>query len=115
MSSLAIVAKLRQEQKRIEEMISELEKQKKEIDEKYSSIIKEENKIYDEIRRCRDMYQYDKLQMRLNVITNQRKTIEQKKQEIEKKIMGYGEELEKVKRRIEYLTPRRGVVSEGGR
>jgi len=111
---MTMIAKLRQEQKKIEEMISELEKQKREIDEKYSSIMKEEDKIYDEIRRCRDMYQYDKLQMRLNVISNQRKTIEQKKQEIEKKLMGYREELEKVKRRIEYLTPKKWTVSEDG-
>jgi len=61
------------------------------------------------------MYQYSKLQMRLNVLSNQRRSIEQKKQEIEMKIRGYGEELEKVKRRIEYLTPRGRLVSEGGR
>jgi len=109
MSSTSIVAKLKQEQKRIEELISELKEQKKKIDEKYSSIKEEENKIYDEMHQCRDMYQYSKLQMRLNVISNQRRTIEQRKQEIEKKLRGYGEELEKIKRRIEYLTPKKRI------
>jgi len=101
-----IIAELRQEQKRIEKAIDELKEQKKKIDEKYSSIVEEENKIYDEMRRCRDTYKYDKLQMRLNVVSNQRRAIEQKKQEIEKKIRGHEEELKRVKRRIEYLKPK---------
>jgi len=42
----------------------------------------------------------------LNVISNQRRTVEQEKNEIEKKIRGYEEELERIRRRIEYLTPK---------
>jgi len=93
-----VIAELRQQQKRIEKSLDELREQKKKIDEKYSSIMEEENKIYDEIRRCRDMYKYDRLQMRLNVVSNQRKAVEQKRQEVEKKIRGYEAELEKIKR-----------------
>jgi len=107
MSSIAVIAELRQQQKKIEKAIEELKEEKKKIDEKYSSIVEEENKIYDEMRQCRDMYKYDRLQMRLHVISNQRKAVEQKKQEIEKKIRGHEEELEKIKRRIEYLKPKR--------
>ena len=107
MSSMYIIAELKQQQEKITKALNELKEQKKKIDEKYSSIVEEENKIYNEIRQCRDMYKYDKLQMRLNVVSNQRRTIEQKKQEIEKKIRGYEEELEKIKQRIEYLKPKR--------
>lgn len=106
MSSSYIISELRQQKEKIEKKIEELREQKKRIDERYASIKEEENKIYDEIRQCRDMYKYDRLQMRLNVIANQRRAIEQQKQEIEKKLLGHEEELERIKRRIEYMKPR---------
>ena len=43
--------------------------------------------------------------MRLNVVATQRKAAEQKLSEIEKKIRGYENELEKIKEKINYLKP----------
>jgi len=106
MASTNLIIELKRQQRKIEEALNDLLEQKRRIDERYASLMNEENKIYDEIRKCRDMYQYDRLQMRLNVISNQRRTVEQERNEIEKKIRGYEEELERIKRRIEYLTPK---------
>jgi len=105
MSSTYIISELRQQQEKIMKAIEDLEEQKKKIDERYASVKNEENKIYDEMRQCRDMYKFERLQMRLNVVSNQRRAIEEKKQEIEKRLKGHKEELEKIKRRIEYMKP----------
>ncbi|MEM2888304.1 MAG: hypothetical protein QXI71_05195 [Candidatus Bathyarchaeia archaeon] len=110
MSTSLTVAKLRDEQKNIENLLIELEVQKKTIDTKYTSVLEEENKIYEEIRKCRDMQQYDRLQIQTNTISRRRKEIEAKKQEVERKIRGLQYQLEKIKAKIEYMKPKGELV-----
>jgi len=64
MSTSLTVTKLREEQKNIEQMLKELESQKVTIDEKYVSLTEEENKVYSDLRECRDSQKFERLQMK---------------------------------------------------
>jgi chromosome segregation ATPase len=110
MSTTSTIAELKEEQKRIVELLVELETQRKIVDGKYTSVMDEENKVYDELLKCRDVQQYNILQVHLNTISGRRKEVEAKKQEIERKIRGHQDELEKVKAKIEYMRPRGELV-----
>ncbi|MEM2146699.1 MAG: hypothetical protein QW279_15155 [Candidatus Jordarchaeaceae archaeon] len=110
MSTSLPVMKLREEQKNIESMLEDLNSQKVTIDEKYSLLINEENKLYDELRKCRDNQQFERLQMRIHMISNRRKEVEAAKQEVERKIRGFQDQLEKIKLKIEYMKPKGELV-----
>jgi len=114
MSTSLTVAKLREEQKNIEDLLVELEAQKTAIDGKYASAKEEENKVYEELRKCRDTQQYYKLQVQINSVSRRRKEVEAKKQEIDRKILGYQDQLEKVKAKIEYMKPKGELVEHKG-
>ena len=111
MSTTSALGKLRQEQEEIERLLMELEAEKKEIDEKYEAVVEKDNKVHAELRESRDAYQYSRLEMRVSMLSKQRKIVEEKKQEIDRKIRGHREELEKVKARIEYMRPKGKLVS----
>jgi predicted nucleic acid-binding Zn-ribbon protein len=111
MSTTSTIAKLREEQKKIEKLLEELEQQKKTVDKQYASAMEDENKVYEELRKCRDTVQYNKLQIRVNAVTRRRKQVEAKKQEVDRRLRGYRDELEKVKARIEYMKPKGDLVS----
>ncbi len=68
MSTTLTIAILRKEQKKIEDLLVELEAKKKTVDAKYASVMEEENKVYDELRKCRDVQLYNKLQIQLNAV-----------------------------------------------
>ncbi|MFQ6095411.1 MAG: hypothetical protein ACE5NN_04645 [Candidatus Bathyarchaeia archaeon] len=106
MSTSIVVGKLKEECKRIEEELRCLRDQKKKVDERLSSILQEENRFLEELRKCRDSYQYGRIDLRLNMISRSKKEMESEKEEIERKIRGYEEELIRIQRRIEYLTPK---------
>jgi len=106
MSTSLALEKLKEERKRIEEELQRLKDQKKQTDERLSSILEEEKRLLEELRKCRDPYQYNRLDIRLNMISRSRKEVESEKEEIERKIRGYEEELNRIQKRIEYLTPR---------
>jgi chromosome segregation ATPase len=110
MSTSSMIAELRKEEKRIVELLVDLEAQSKIVDGKYTSVMGEENKVYGELLKCRDAQQYNKLQVQLNAISRRRKEVEAEKQEIERKIRGHQEELEKVKAKIEYMKPKGQLV-----
>jgi len=111
MSTMSSIDKMRQDQRRIEEILLGLEAQKKEIDEKYNAVLEEENMALDELRRCRDQVQYTRLDMKLNMVSRRRREMDPQKQAIERKIRGHREELERIKARIGYMTPKGGLVS----
>lgn len=90
--------------------MKKLEMQKKEVNEKYASLLEEENKIHQELRKCRDPYQYSQLEMRLFPIARRRSEVEAEKQALERRIRGYQEELEKIKSRIEYMKPKGNLI-----
>ena len=106
MATSIALGKLREECKRIEEKLKELRDQKKKVDEKLSSILQKEKRFLEELRKCRDPYQYNRIDLRLNMISRSRKETESEKEGIERKIRGYEEELTRIQRRIEYLTPK---------
>ncbi|MCW4027387.1 MAG: hypothetical protein NWE76_07900 [Candidatus Bathyarchaeota archaeon] len=110
MSTTPTVEKLRKEQKKIEDALEELEDHKKKVDEKYASVLAEENKLHEDFRKCRDTYEYSQLEIRLNRVSRRRREIETEKQATDRKIIGYNEELKKVKARIEYMKPKRGKL-----
>jgi chromosome segregation ATPase len=110
MSTSSMIAELREEEKRIVELLAALEAQRKIVDGEYTSVMDEENKVYSELLKCRDAQQYNKLQVQLNTISRRRKEVEAKKQEIERKIRGHQDELEKVKAKIVYLKPKGELV-----
>jgi len=58
------------------------------------------------MRKSRDPYQYSRIDLRLNTVSRSRKETESEKEEIDRKIRGYEEELSQIKRRIGYLTPK---------
>ncbi len=106
MAYTVVLERLKEERRKLEEAIRQLEDQKKEIDRNYEAILQEEKKIYDQLRTCRDAYQYSRLEMRLSMIANTRREWEAKKEETDRKLRGYREELAKILRRIEYLKPK---------
>ncbi len=106
MSSLHPLERLKEEYTKIEEELQRLRDQKKIVDEKYSSIMGEQKKLVEDMRKCRDPYEYNKIDARLNLISRSRREVESEKQEIERKIRGYEEELNRIGKRIEYLKPR---------
>ncbi len=106
MSSPLPLERLKEERKRIEEELLGLRGQKKKIDEKFSSVLEEEKKLIEEMHKCRDIYEYNKMDVRLNRISRSRREVQSEKEETERKIRGYEEELDRVRRRIEYLKPR---------
>ncbi len=114
MSTTMTVAILREEQKKIEALLADLEAQKKAVDAKFATVMDEENKLYDELRKCRDVQLYNKLQIQLNASSRRRKEVEAKKQETDRKIRGYQDELEKVKAKIEYMKPKGELVEHKG-
>jgi len=105
---------LREEQKKIEALLVELEAQKKVVDAKYVAVVEEDNKVYDELRKCRDVQLYNKLQIQVNASTRRRKEVEVKKQETDRKIRGYQDELKKVKAKIEYMKPKGELIEHKG-
>lgn len=111
MSTTLIITNLREEQKKIEKILEELDQQKKTVDKRYALAIEEENKVYEELRKCRDMVQYDKLQIRINAITRRRKQVEAGKQEVDRRLRGYQDELKHVRARINYMKPNGKFVS----
>jgi len=74
--------------------------------------MEEENKVYDELRKCRDVQKYNKLLVQMNTVSRRRKEVEAKKQEIERKIPGHLDELEKVKVKIEYMKSKGELVEQ---
>lgn len=107
MSQSVTIEKLRREREKITKELNILEVQKKEIDDKLQSVLKEEETLLDRMRRCRDPYEYNKIDVRLNTISRSRRQIEAKKEEIERRIRGYKEELTRIEKRIGYLTPKK--------
>lgn len=81
-----LIIEFRRQRRKIEESLNGLMEQKKRIDERYASLVNEENKVYDEIHKCWDIFQNDRLQMRLNFISNQRRTIEQEKMRSQRRL-----------------------------
>ena len=112
MSTTLALMKLKEDQRKIKESLKDLETQKKEIDDKYFTVLNEENKLHKELRECRDTYQYSQLEIRINSITKRRREVESQKQELERKVRGYQEELEKINARIEYMKPKGELVSK---
>jgi uncharacterized protein (DUF3084 family) len=110
MSTSSMIAELREEERRIVELLAALDAQRKTVDGEYTSVMDEENKVYSELLKCRDAQQYNKLQVQLNTISRRRKEVEARKQEIERKVRGHQDELEKVKTKIEYLKPKGELV-----
>jgi len=106
----AAIEKLKQDQKKIEDSLKELEDQWKEVEKRYSSALDEENKIHQELRQCRDSYEYSQLELRLYPVSRRRKDLENEKQAIERRIRGHQEELVKIKARIEYMQPKGELV-----
>ena len=110
MSRLSPIEELKEERKKVEEALHKLEEEKKNIDEEYASILEEEKKVYEQMRRCRDAYQYSRLEIRLNMIMRNRKEVEARKEEVERRIRGYKEDLARIEKRIQYLTPKKTKV-----
>lgn len=106
MSTSVPLQKLREECRRIEEELRQLRNQKEKADQRFSSLLKEEKQLIEDMRRSRDRYQYSRIDLRLSTVARSRKEAQSEKEEIERKIRGYEEELSKIKRRIEYLTPK---------
>jgi chromosome segregation ATPase len=107
MSTSVPLQKLRQEYRRIEGELKQLRDQKEKVDERFSSLLKEEKQLVEDMRKSRDPYQYSRIDLRLSTVARSRKGAESEKLEIDRKIRGYEEELSQIKRRIEYLTPKR--------
>jgi len=97
---------MREEYRRIEEELKQLRNQKEKADQRFSSLLKEEEQLVEDMRKSRDRYQYSRIDLRLSTVARSRKEAQSEKEEIERKIRGYEEELSQIKRRIEYLTPK---------
>ena len=106
MSTSVPLQKLREEYRRIEEELKQLRDKREKVDQRFSSLLKEEKQLVEDMRRSRDRYQYSRIDLRLNTVSRSRKETESEKEEVERKIRGYEEELSQIKRRIEYLTPK---------
>ena len=106
MSTSVPLQKLREEYRRIEEELKQLRDKREKVDQRFSSLLKEEKQLVEDMRRSRDRYQYSRIDLRLNTVSRSRKEAESEKEEVERKIRGYEEELSQIKRRIEYLTPK---------
>ncbi|MFB0504238.1 MAG: hypothetical protein ACETWE_10425 [Candidatus Bathyarchaeia archaeon] len=106
MSTSVPLQKLREEYRRIEEELKQLRDKREKVDQRFSSLLREEKQLVEDMRRSRDRYQYSRIDLRLNTVSRSRKEAESEKEEIERKIRGYEEELSQIKRRIEYLTPK---------
>ncbi|MDH5440774.1 MAG: hypothetical protein OEZ48_10125 [Candidatus Bathyarchaeota archaeon] len=106
MSTSVPLQKLREEYRRIEEELKQLRNKREKVDQRFSSLLKEEKQLVEDMRRSRDRYQYSRIDLRLNTVSRSRKETESEKEEVERKIRGYEEELSQIKRRIEYLTPK---------
>lgn len=97
---------LKKESREIEEALRELERQKEEVDAQYSKIADQEKELSSQLYKCRDQYEYSKIEMRLNHVSRMRRDVESRKEELELKLRGYRSELENIKKKIKYLTPR---------
>jgi len=97
---------MREEYRRIEEELKQLRNQKEKAYQRFSSLLKEEEQLVEDMRKSRDRYQYSRIDLRLSTVARSRKEAQSEKEEIERKIRGYEEELSQIKRRIEYLTPK---------
>ena len=106
MSSSLPLERLNEQYRKVEEELQRLRDQKKSVDEKFSSILEEEKNLVEEMRKCRDPYQYSKMDARLNIISRSRREVESEKEKVERKIRGYEEELVRIGKRIGYLKPR---------
>jgi len=106
MSTSVPLQKLREEYRRIEEELKQLRDKREKVDQRFSSLLREEKQLVEDMRRSRDRYQYSRIDLRLNTVSRSRKEAESEKEEVERKIRGYEEELSQIKRRIEYLTPK---------
>ena len=105
-SSLLPLERLKEEYRKTREELERLQDQKRNTDEKYSSVLEEEKKLIEEMRRCRDPYQYSRMDIRLSTMSHLRRELESEKEEVERKIRGYEEELSRIGKRIGYLRPR---------
>ena len=99
---------LKKESREVEEELRRLEEQKEQVDREYSKVEAQEDEIYSQLYKCRDPYEYGRIETRLNSVRGTKSGIEQKRQELEQKLRGYRTELEKLKEKIDYLTPRKG-------
>lgn len=106
MSSSIPLERLKEEHREIEEQLRQLQDRKENVDEKFSSILEEEERLVEEMRKCRDPYEYSKMDIRVSRVSRSRREVQSEKEEIERKIRGYKEELDRVRKRIEYLKPR---------
>jgi hypothetical protein len=111
MSAISALSKLKEKQKKIKEILEELKKQETEVENELSSQLQKEKKIHEELRKCRDMYLYSRLEMRLSSTSRKRKIVDEKKQAILRKIRGHEEEFEKTRKRIKYMKPKGELVS----
>ncbi|RJS77511.1 hypothetical protein CW711_06450 [Candidatus Bathyarchaeota archaeon] len=104
--------KLKERRKKIEEELEKLKAQLKEIEEKYSSILKEEKRLYEELKKYRsvgDLYGYNRVEMRLNVVARSKSEVESLKAET---IKGCLEDLKRIDDRIKFLKPKVKFVVE---
>ncbi len=109
MSQALTLAELKEKRKWVEKELEELQVKMKEILQKYNEILQEEKRLYEELRKCQrkgDFYAYSRIEMRLNVVSRNRREIENLKAETERRIKGYKEDLERIDKRIEFLKPR---------
>jgi len=106
MPQATALEKLKEEQKKVKEALSQLESQKAEIQEKFLSVLKDEENLAKQLRECRDPYKYGQIEMRLNTISRSRREIESQKEELERKNRGFKDDLAKIEGRIEYLKPK---------
>jgi chromosome segregation ATPase len=106
MSQETALGRLRKDLQKVEEDLRQMEVQKKDLDDKYLAAKQEEDKVVAELRSCRDAYKYNQLEMRLSILSRRRKEAEAVKEENERKMRGYREEIVKIKAKIEYLKPK---------
>jgi len=105
MSSQHPFDRLKDEHRKIEEELERLREEKKRIDQTFSSIMEEERRLIEDLRRCRDAYEYSRMEMRLNMVSRSRREAETEKNAIERKIRGYEVDLGRIGKRIAYLKP----------
>jgi len=98
--------RLKAEKKKIEEELMRLKPEKTGIQEKLSSILNEEERLIKELRECRDAYKYNKIDVRLNMISRSRREINSENEGLERRVRGLTEDLEKITRKIQYLKPK---------
>jgi len=115
MSQALTLMELKERRKKIEEELQKLKAQLKEIEEKHSSILKEEKRLYEELKKYRsigDLYGYNRVEMRLNVVARSKSEVESLKAETERRIKGCLEDLKRIDDRIKFLKPKVKFIVE---